>query len=632
MKSSLKKYFGYEEFRPLQEEIIERVLSRKDCVVLMPTGGGKSLCFQLPAIMSDGIALAISPLISLMKDQVDSLRANGIAADFINSTVSPIDMNRIMRSAKNGELKVLYVAPERLSVPGFEDFLRTLRISLIAIDEAHCISEWGHDFRPDYRNLKLLRQKFPGIPIIALTATATEKVRKDIVNQLKLDSPQIFISSFNRPNLSYAVIPKKDSLRSILALLKNHNGESAIIYCFSRSDTEKIAEQLARHGFKTAAYHAGLTANVRQDNQEKFIRDEIDVMVATIAFGMGIDKPDVRLVVHHSLPKSIEGYYQETGRAGRDGLPAECVLMFSYADKFKQDFFINKIEDERERKKSNEKLGDVLKYGNLSTCRRRFLLRYFNENYDEEGCGNCDVCSPSFKLIVTEDESDAYPHRPYGKRLRGQPSEYLDYDVTLFEHLRKVRTQEAAALKVPPYVVFGDKTLHEMARYFPQRSATLLQITGVGKQKCAQFGEKFLTIIRWYAEQNHITDKIKLVGNTTDTRRVYAMPIYAGSTHDETRQLLLQKICINEIAHRRGLTPGTVTAHIELIAASDPQLDIAYLKPPQDRIEVIAATFAQSKGTALAPVRQILGESYSYDELRLARIFILTRPQRIAGV
>ena len=359
MKNALKRYFGYEEFRPLQKEIIERVLGGKDCVVLMPTGGGKSLCFQLPAVMSDGVVLAISPLISLMKDQVDALRGNGIEADFINSTVPPAEMNRIMQSAKSGKLKVLYIAPERLSVPGFEDFLRTLRISLIAIDEAHCISEWGHDFRPDYRNLKSLRQKFPRIPIIALTATATEKVSEDIVKQLDLDDPRIFISSFNRPNLSYAVIPKKDSLQSVRALLDKHKGESAIIYCFSRGDTEKIAEQLAHYGFKTAAYHAGLTAPVRQNNQERFIRDEVDIMVATIAFGMGIDKPDVRLVIHHSLPKSVEGYYQETGRAGRDGLPAECVLLFSYADKFKQDFFINKTEDVTEKRKMREKLEHV---------------------------------------------------------------------------------------------------------------------------------------------------------------------------------------------------------------------------------------------------------------------------------
>src|SRR3990167_8211795 len=630
MKNALKRYFGYEEFRPLQEEIIERVLGGKDCVVLMPTGGGKSLCFQLPAVMSDGVVLAISPLISLMKDQVDALRGNGIEADFINSTVPPAEMNRIMQSAKSGKLKVLYIAPERLSVPGFEDFLRTLRISLIAIDEAHCISEWGHDFRPDYRNLKLLRQKFPRIPITALTATATEKVREDIIKQLRLDDPKVFISSFNRPNLSYAVIPKKDSLRSIRALLDKHKGESAIIYCFSRSDTERIAEQLAHYGFKTATYHAGLTADVRQANQEKFIRDEIEVMVATIAFGMGIDKPDVRLVIHHSLPKSVEGYYQETGRAGRDGLPAECVLLFSYADKFKQYFFINKTEDGTEKRKMREKLDEVMRYGRLTTCRRKFLLRYFNENYDVKECGNCDLCKPSLKKIDMADMPGGVgvhsrqPNRTSrGGQLSKHLAKYLDCDVTLFEQLRNVRTQEAIALKVPPYVVFGDKTLREMATYFPQNAEELLQISGVGDRKCAQFGETFLIVIRSYAKQNHVKEGSRLKRITPIADRTPVKPIYAGSTHAETKQLLLQKIPLAEIARRRRLTPGTIVAHIEAIAAVDQLLDIEYLKPPQDRLETISAAFIQSKGTALSPVREILGESYSYDELRLARIFLL---------
>ena len=633
MKDALKRYFGYDEFRPLQEEIIGRVMNGKDCVVLMPTGGGKSLCFQLPAVMSDGIALVISPLISLMKDQVDALRAAGVAADFINSTVPPEEARRIAHDARKGALKILYIAPERLSVPGFEDFLRTLRISLIAIDEAHCISEWGHDFRPDYRSLRSLRQKFPRIPIIALTATATSKVREDIVRQLALDDPQIFISSFNRPNLSYAVIPKKDSLRSILALLGKHKGESVIIYCFSRGDTEKIAGQLAQYGFKTAAYHAGLTASARQENQERFIRDEVDIMIATIAFGMGIDKPDVRLVIHHSLPKSIEGYYQETGRAGRDGLPAECILLFSYADKFKQDFFINKIDDATEQEKAREKLDEVMRYGNLSVCRRGFLLRYFNEGYNLKNCGNCDVCNPALKTVIAGLVSDPYK-RPSRDKISSahQPGDDLDFDEVLFERLRSLRKEEAERLQVPPYIVFGDKTLHEMATYFPQSSAALLDISGVGAQKCAQFGEKFLTVIRWYAQENNVQEKIRPNSAATVSHVPIQPFVYTGSTYDGTRRLLLQKISIEEIAKRRGLTPGTIIAHIETLIADDPRLDITHLKPPQDRLKTIATAFAQTGGTALAPVRQILGESYSYDELRLARIFIPTYQPRITAV
>src|SRR3989344_6671128 len=331
METFLKKYFGYETFRPLQKEIIGKIAAGRDCVGLMPTGGGKSLCFQLPALMLPGLAIVISPLISLMKDQVDALAANGIAADLVNSSLTPKQISAVMERAASGGLKLLYIAPERLTVPGFWDFLHSLNINIIAVDEAHCISQWGHDFRPDYRNLSMLKQQFPAIPLIALTATATQDVRRDIVKQLGLGSHELFISSFNRPNLSYEVMPKKDTLAGIVALLGAHKDKSTIIYCFSRNDTEQLVAQLQHRGFGAVAYHAGLNAKTRQENQEQFIKDRVFIMVATIAFGMGIDKPDVRLVIHHSLPKSIEGYYQETGRAGRDGLPSRCVLFFSYA-------------------------------------------------------------------------------------------------------------------------------------------------------------------------------------------------------------------------------------------------------------------------------------------------------------
>ncbi len=493
MKDTLKKYFGYEEFRPLQKEIIERVLLGHDCVVLMPTGGGKSLCFQLPALMLDGMAIVISPLISLMKDQVDALHANGIAADLINSSLSRAEIASVMDKATAGKLKILYMAPERFSVAGFEDFLHTLPISLIAIDEAHCISEWGHDFRPEYRNLKLLRQKFPKLPIIALTATATQSVRGDIIKQLNLKDHQIFISSFNRPNLSYEVLPKKDSFKSIVALLSLHPDASVIIYCFSRNDTETLVTKLVELGHKAASYHAGLDAKKRRENQERFIRDEVNIMVATIAFGMGIDKPDVRLVIHHSMPKSVEGYYQETGRAGRDGLPSQCVLFFSYADKFKHDYFIRNITNEAEQQKTQEKLDQVLSYGNLRGCRRQFLLRYFDENYTESNCGNCDGCVASIPLnipMVTLKVTtlrDAYV-----------AADNSSYDPVLFQELRSVRTKEAAVLKVPPYIIFGDKALREMATHFPKTPVAFLEISGVGNQKLSKFGEQFMSVIRAY--------------------------------------------------------------------------------------------------------------------------------------
>lgn len=495
MKNTLKKYFGYEEFRPLQKEIIERVLLGRDCVVLMPTGGGKSLCFQLPALMLDGMAIVISPLISLMKDQVDALRANGIAADLINSSLSRAEIASVMDKAKAGKLKILYMAPERFSVAGFEDFLHALPISLIAIDEAHCISEWGHDFRPEYRNLKLLRQKFPALPIIALTATATQNVRDDIIRQLNLKDHKIFISSFNRPNLSYEVLPKKDSFKSVVALLNLHPDSSVIIYCFSRTDTETLVTKLHEQGFTAASYHAGLDAKKRRENQERFIRDEVNIMVATIAFGMGIDKPDVRLVIHYSMPKSVEGYYQETGRAGRDGLPSRCVLFFSYADKFKHDYFIRNIADEEEQRKTQEKLGHVLSYGNLRGCRRQFLLKYFDENYTQVNCGNCDGCVAATVLQIPTET-----FRVTKLRDTQVVVESGSYDPVLFQELRSVRTQEAAALKVPPYIIFGDKALREMATHFPQTPTAFLEINGVGNQKLSQFGEQFMSAIREYVQ------------------------------------------------------------------------------------------------------------------------------------
>ncbi len=391
----LKAHFGFESFRGQQEAVIWRVLGGGDSLLLTPTGGGKSLCYQLPALAMDGVTLVVSPLIALMKDQVDGLSANGIAARFINSTLPMRDIERVQAEVRRGDVKILYVAPERLSAPGFQRFLSGLRVSLIAIDEAHCISEWGHEFRPDYRNLRQLRSMFPRTPVLALTATATERVRRDIVEQLNLQGAEVFVSSFNRANLSYGVRAKDNVERQVASLLERWKGSPAIVYCFSRQETEDVAASLRARGVDARAYHAGLGAEERRRAQDDFSRDRAAVIVATIAFGMGVDKPDVRLVVHTSLPKSVESYYQETGRAGRDGLPSECVLLFSYGDKVRQEFFIKRIEDEGEQGNAQEKLDQMVRFAQLHSCRRRYLLEYFGERWDAEECGGCDVCLAS---------------------------------------------------------------------------------------------------------------------------------------------------------------------------------------------------------------------------------------------
>jgi len=489
MLDILKRHFGYERFRPLQEDIIRHVLDGKDCLALMPTGGGKSLCFQMPALVAGGLTIVVSPLIALMKDQVDQLKTNGVPAAYINSSLKPHEIDVVKRRASSGELRLLYIAPERLATPDFRAFLAGLDVRLLAVDEAHCISEWGHDFRPDYANLTILRKEFPQVPTIALTATATPEVRADIIRNLHLRQPRTFVSSFNRPNLSYSVAPKRKGWASLFALLEKYRGESAILYCFSRKDTEALAKDLRARGFRAAPYHAGLAAEVRARTQDRFIKDDLDVVVATIAFGMGIDKPDVRLVAHCDLPKSVEGYYQETGRAGRDGLPSECVLFFSFGDRRKQMFFINGMEYGPQRDQAKDKLDAVIRYGDLKTCRRRFLLSYFGETPGAENCGGCDVC---LGTTIREDPASA-PKKA--------PSVVASGDAALFERLRGLRKRLAAIRRVPPYMIFGDVSLRAMAEQRPVTRDEFSHITGVGEKKLQTFGDVFLETIRDHAAE-----------------------------------------------------------------------------------------------------------------------------------
>ncbi len=389
---TLKTTFGYSAFRPLQREICDATLAGRDVFALLPTGGGKSLCFQLPALVRPGLTVVVSPLIALMKDQVDQLTASGVAATFLNSSLDADESRRRLRGLHQGAFKLLYVAPERLMLDGWQENLRSWQVACLAIDEAHCVSEWGHDFRPEYRQLARLRTALPDVPFMALTATATERVRTDIITHLKLREPATFVASFNRPNLTYRVLPKDQPLKQVIDFVRRREHESGIIYCASRAATERLAEALAGRGFSARAYHAGLSPEERTQNQERFLRDDTRIICATIAFGMGINKPNVRWIIHHDLPKNIEGYYQETGRAGRDGLPGDCLLLFSPGDIAKQTHFLDQMTDAQEQQVARAQLRQIAHYAESAGCRRSELLDYFGEKFALDNCGACDNC------------------------------------------------------------------------------------------------------------------------------------------------------------------------------------------------------------------------------------------------
>jgi len=706
----LKAYFGFDRFLPLQEEIITKVLAKRDTLVLMPTGGGKSLCYQLPALRFKGLTLVVSPLIALMKDQVDGLLANGVPAGLLNSTLTAQEANQVQDQARQGKIKILYVAPERLALSGFQRFLQSLDVSLIAIDEAHCISEWGHDFRPDYRNLKSLRKDFPGVPVIALTATATEPVREDIVNQLALDKPEIFISSFNRPNLTYTIQPKTEPLGSLLHLLEKHQGGSAIIYRFSRKATEETALELSERGFSALPYHAGLERDLRRETQEKFIRDQVQIVVATIAFGMGIDKPDVRLVVHYDLPKTVEGYYQETGRAGRDGLPSDCVLFYSYGDRSKQEYFISQIEDDDEREKAHTKLEQVLALCDLQTCRRAYLMEYLGESWPETDCGGCDICLlpreefdateiaqkilsaavrtgerfgvnylvdvlrgsankavrtrghhelPVFGISRDVDADELkemvrslvtngllaqnggdYPTLGVSQKGRKflNDREKLTltrlkqttpvqktalagdretaYDTKLFDELAALRLEIATDREVPAYQIFGNKSLQQMAFHMPQNEVEFSKISGVGDAKLRDFSERFLEVINEYMQANGQPVAVNPVPVSAPKKRVRGISMSIR----ETKDLVAQGLSFEEVAEQRGISETTIRSHLERFIQEGGQIDLGHLMPTEDRRVKIESAFKEMGEARLTPVREFLGDDYTWDELAVVRM------------
>lgn len=502
VKDALQKYFGYSSFRPLQEEIISDILKNRDVLVLMPTGGGKSLCYQLPAVMKDGLTVVISPLIALMKDQVDGLQSMGIPAVTINSTLPYEKLLEIKSRLIKKQIKLLYVAPERIMLPDFFDFLRQLTVSLMAIDEAHCISEWGHDFRPEYRKLNLLKTHFPSVPVIALTSTATRRVQNDIIGQLKMNEANIYRGSLNRKNLFYRVMPKRKMYQQVLQHIKERPNDSGIIYCQSRKSVENLTERLQEDGVRALPYHAGLPPEVRNANQEKFIKDDVEIVVATIAFGMGIDKPNVRYVIHCDMPKSVEGYYQETGRAGRDGLNSECLLFFSIADKIKHEYFIDQIENEQFQRIARKKMWDMINFCESQRCRRKYLLDYFGEPYDAHNCQSCDNCASSTQAATKTSRPQPVPvaltaHVILAPRSAVKAPIVMDADRSksdqeLFEILRALRKKIADTEKIPPYMVFPDVTLREMSAKRPLSSLGLKEINGVGELKLRKYGSAFI--------------------------------------------------------------------------------------------------------------------------------------------
>jgi len=606
MELLLKRYFGYDEFRPMQLEIINHVLQKKDSLVLMPTGGGKSLCYQIPAIQLEGLTIVISPLISLMKDQVDNLKANGMKAEFINSTLSQNEIENIKERIKHNDVKLLYVAPERFAAEDFKLFLLMLNINLIAIDEAHCISEWGHDFRKDYRSLKILKTMFPGTPIIALTATATLKVREDILKQLTLTNPHSFISSFNRQNLNLIVTEKKKTVNKILSLVKKHHGESTIIYCFSRKDTEKIAQNLRENGFKALPYHAGLSSDIRKHNQDLFIKDKVDIIVATIAFGMGIDKPDVRLVIHETFSKSIEGYYQEIGRAGRDGLPSDCVLFYSKGDIRKHKFFLKNIHDPLTRNATINKLNQMMEYCETISCRRKNILEYLGESFPEKNCKGCDIC------IAPPEITESIPTQ---KLVYEEITKSYSND-NLFEKLRTLRREIAREKNYPPYIIFGDVSLREMGLYLPKNNEEFLRIKGVGQNKLSDYGESFLEVINDHIRENGIFHQESLRNNFEEKNNLLS------NTYQKTKEMVLKKIPIEKIAHKQGITTGTIISHIEKLIDKGNIIDLNYLVSSKENLNLIKSAFEEIGIEKLAPIYDYFNGKYHYDEIKIVRAIL----------
>ncbi len=718
LKDKLKEVFGYGQFRGNQEAIIHNILNGKNTFVIMPTGAGKSLCYQLPAVILDGTAIVISPLIALMKNQVDQLNALGVNAYFLNSTLTKGEITKVKRETLEGKVKLLYVAPESLTKEDNINFLLKANISFAAIDEAHCISEWGHDFRPEYRRIKSIIQQLGNLPIIALTATATPKVQLDIQKNLQMEGADLFKSSFNRTNLYYEVRPKQQTKKQLIKFIKKHKGKSGIVYCLSRKKVEEIAHLLQVNDIDAAPYHAGLEAAVRMKNQDDFLNEELDVIVATIAFGMGIDKPDVRFVVHYDAPKSLEGYYQETGRAGRDGLEGQCLMFYSYNDIIKLEKF-SKDKPVTERENAKILLEEMVAYAESSVCRRKQLLHYFGEEYDEKHCdesGKCDACTiPKEKFEGSEyvkkalqtviqtgerfgighlsnvlvgsqnqyvksynhdqlevyatgkGESDKFWGSVFrqtmlneflskdidnigvlkitekGKSFLADPykvtlskdHDYSDlgeeeeverevinskaYDESLFELLKGLRKKVAKEKGLPPYVIFQDPSLEEMATVYPTNKEELAQVNGVGMGKVAKFGRVFLELINKYVEENEIE---------TASDVVVKSAVNKSKTKIYIIQQIDRKVELEEIAESKGITMDALIDEIEHICYSGTKLNLEYYIDQimdDERQEDIYDYFMNADTDSIkVALQELEDEDYAEEELRIMRIKFLS--------
>ncbi|MFN3403441.1 MAG: DNA helicase RecQ [Cytophagaceae bacterium] len=710
---TLKSVFGYNQFRGNQIEIINNVLSGKNTFVLMPTGAGKSLCYQLPAIMSKGTAIVISPLIALMKNQVDQLNALGINAQFLNSTLTKSEINKVKKETLNGEVKLLYVAPESLTKEDNIEFLKKGTISFVAIDEAHCISEWGHDFRPEYRKIRSIIDVLGNLPVIALTATATPKVQIDIQKNLQMEEADLFKSSFNRKNLYYEVRKKSQTKKQLIKFIHENKGKSGIVYCLSRKKVEEIAELLKVNGIKALPYHAGLDSHIRMANQDAFLNEDADVIVATIAFGMGIDKPDVRYVIHYDAPKSLEGYYQETGRAGRDGLEGKCIMFYDVEDIVKLEKF-NKDKSVTERDNARHLLQEIVAYSESSVCRRKQLLHYFGEHLEND-CGFCDNCiKPKEKfeameevllaiktVLQTEERFDiahlssvltgqeneyvkSYSHdqlEVFGKgkdktvefwnslyrqilleeylekdienygvvKVTDKGMDYLEnpvpvtlskdhdyneesteetlekqaagakaYDPALFDSLKALRKKIAKEKNLPPYVIFQDPSLEEMATTYPTTKEELSHINGVGMGKVQKFGKPFLDLIQKYVEENDITTASEVVVKSSVNKSKIKIFII---------QQIDRKIDLEEIAESKDLTMQELIEEIEHICYSGTRLNLDYYISQimdEDKQQDIYDYFMNAENDNIGLAMKTLGSDFTEEELRLMRIKFLS--------